>query len=271
MQVQTESSNDKFTVAVTSQTPHPASRPPLRVDSTLHLAWGLTLNLSSDSNQVEEGGEFNKVLDNLREEFKQDSEALNYLDNLASFLGAYLRSVGFERSVYANYLDTQKTKQEKIIDNLNDLADVSSFSQEGVIVRIASFLGIGSLADFAAKFFAPNAETTLNVRIGMILFFGFLGLAATSIVLKVVRGRRIQKAVEATLSKQQSFWTGHAKGSFKKSLKNLFDDVKKLAEDRYPDYVKSGKEPILTDDKELDRLMEDILPQTNLYYWKEKK
>ncbi len=243
----------------------PLSRPPLRVDSTLHLAWGLTLNLSSDENQREEAKEFNKIIDNLREEFKQDEEALNYLDNLASFLSTYLRSVGFERSVYANYLDTQKSKQEKIIENLNDLADVSSFSQEGAIVRIASFLGIGSLAEFVTKYFAPNAEPTLNVQIGIILFFGFLGLAVTSIVLKVLRGRGIQSVIEATLEKQQRFWTGHARESFKKSLTHLFDDVKKLVEDRYPHYATSGKERILTDGKEIDSLIDDILPQKNLY------
>ena len=75
----------------------------------------------------------------------------------------------------------------------------------------------------------------------------------------------MQKAIGDTLRRQQSFWISHARPNYKHSLEHLFEDLKRLVEKEYSAYANSGEEDILTDERILDPLIEDILPPINLY------
>lgn len=137
------------------------NKPPLRIDATLHLAWGLTMNLSGIENQVTLG-------QTLRDYYLKDfvgtysGEEINdpktkrYLDNLGALLSTYLRSVGYEKDVYDNYLDIQKKKRDQKIANINNLADFTSLSSESAVAKIASFVGIGSVAELLKS--VPSAQ-----------------------------------------------------------------------------------------------------------------
>ncbi len=95
------------------------SSPPLRVDSTLQLAWGLTLNLSHEANQVKIGQAFLEYLRGLKEQHRKDPTASSYLDNLECMLGAYLRSMGFERDVFVKGLNIIDGKRDERIKSIN--------------------------------------------------------------------------------------------------------------------------------------------------------
>jgi hypothetical protein len=234
--------------------------PPLRVDATLHLAWGLTLNFSHDKKQVEMGKIFNNVLEKLEKGAEPDPNDRLYVRNLISFLSTFLRSIGFERSVYFDYLNTQVKKRDEVIKNLNELADVTSFSKEGSIVRIASFFGIGSLAAFARTYFS-NISLTLSTKLGLVLFFGFIGLVSVTVLLKVLRGRLVEKAIVDTLKKQEDFWIYRARPNYKESIMHLFQDLSRLVEAQYREYFESGAENVLKREHTIDGIIEDILPE----------
>lgn len=132
--------------------------PPIGIRAITHLAWGLTMNLSEEDKQ-------NKLGEDVREfwkkfipsygqteevELKQsesnnniDPIAERYLQNIFASLSAYLRSIGYERNVYVAYLDAQKNIRDQSIAYWNDLADLVSFSKDGLLIRLASFFGIG--------------------------------------------------------------------------------------------------------------------------------
>lgn len=127
-----------------------AEKPPLRIDSTLHLAWGLTLSLSHDNNQVSLGTLLNdhyvkNFADTFSNENFKDQRAKRYIENLGSLLGTYLRSMGYEKDIYDSYLDVQQTKRNQKINTINELSDMTSLSKEGLVAKVVSFFGIGSL------------------------------------------------------------------------------------------------------------------------------
>lgn len=137
-------------------------KPPLRIDATLHLAWGLTLNLSGVQNQVTLGQTIRDyylkdLVGTYTGEEISDPKTKRYLDNLGTLLSTYLRSIGYEKDVYDNYLDVQKEKRDQKINNINNLADFTSLSPGSAAAKIGAFFGIGSLAEFIPKWFqTPN-------------------------------------------------------------------------------------------------------------------
>lgn len=140
----------------------PWLQPPLTVESTLHLAWGFSLGLSHEENQVKLGAYFQECFRKVRDTNASDPVALKYLDNLEAMLSRFVRTLGFERDVYATFLDTQKETKQAIIENTKNIADLQSLASEGTIVRIASFLGFGSIAGLLANT-NPFSQIQVNV------------------------------------------------------------------------------------------------------------
>ncbi len=140
----------------------PWKGPPLSIESTLHLAWGLTLTLSHEDTQQKLGSHFLELLGKIHEEYKSDIVAQKYLNNLDSILSRFLRNLGYEKDVYSSYLDTHKNKKEQIIQNTKDISDFTSLSSEGMVIRIASFFGIGSLTELAVTFGRPAQDNVAD-------------------------------------------------------------------------------------------------------------
>jgi hypothetical protein len=236
--------------------------PPIRVDNTLHLAWGLSLNLSSDENQRAIGSTIKDYWKDLRDKVGNDEKTKNYVDNLFFLIAAYLRTVGFERDVYARQLDVLEKNRNNTLESLNDLADMTSFSTESLIVRISSFLGIGSLADILV--------TPKTIDPNIILFFGMIGLFGSILLLKWWRHFRIREDNNNSAKQQKKYWERVARPSFMYSLSHLFEDVKELVKVYYPNY---RSEPILTNMGEPATTIDRLLPHEPyepLYYKEEE-
>lgn len=256
--------------------------PPLRIDSTLHLAWGLTLYLSGDEKQNKLAAELKA---NLLASFlsdktnKFDDTDWRYAQNLIAVISAYLRRMGFEKEVYDRYLNAEKDRLTGITEYWKNVGDMTSFSTESTIIRVASFLGIGSSGNFFVKWLesmrrgseqvssisAGNGNETIvngsktivngsdaivngtqnalplfsQADIGVILIFGSVGLMATIAFLKWFGFRRVETARKDTLKRQNQYWKDKARKEYRGCLVHLFKDIKKLVSSYYPRYTES--------------------------------
>jgi len=241
----------------------PRSDPPLRIDSTIQLAWGLTLNFSHETTEDNVGKAFLEWLKTLRDAYSNDHDTQVYIDNLSAALSSYLRTSGFERNVYVSYLDTYKNLREVKIKNINDVADLASVSSGSFLAKLGTFLGFGSLAQIIGAITNVASPTQgLPFSLNAVLFGGLLGLGATVLVVKAVRGRLIQRIENESFKEQLLLWKNKAKPRFIEDLFNLHERLRPLVAKFYPNYT----EDTLTMSKgELEAYLDVILPDTDLY------
>jgi len=237
-------------------------KPPIRIDSTLQLAWGLTLNFSHEPTQQKVGASYLQDFQNLKQQFKDDKKSLDYLDNLSSVLTAYLRTSGFERDIYVSYLNMYRDIRDARVKNINDLADLASFSSGSFLIRLAAFLGFGSLADVIGtitNYSRPSAGLPFNLNV--VLLGGLLGIGLIVVVAKLTRGFWIARAENECYTRLLEFWSAEARPGFRRELENLAERLKVLVNEYYPSYT----EKVLTDKTELGSLLDAILPYADLY------
>jgi hypothetical protein len=149
--------------------PQEQKEPPIKVDSTLSVAWGLTLILSREHSQNKVGEDFFNILRDIRRKYKEDEVHAKYLDELLMLINGYLRTIAIKREVYFINLKSWESKRDQTIRYWNDLSSLTrtSFSAEGLIVKIASFLGAGSVANLIsnASGMFINAKEDFNISL----------------------------------------------------------------------------------------------------------
>lgn len=271
--------------------------PPLRVDATLHLAWALTLFISSDENQRNLA---DKLKDNMLASFKTDGLddiGKKYVNNLTSVVSAYLRRIGFEKDAYDAYLDSEKNKLARITDYWKNLGDMTNFSSESTIIKVTSFMGVGTTAsffkDWLESFKAAKSEALQNLgnvtqhnvtsvgsdmnnlqvfspeSIGYVLIFGAIGLFGTIVFLKWFGNTRVEKAISETSSRQQEYWERVMRPQYQKALRHLYGDIKDLVNSYYPGYddepVMKSSVPLTSLNESLDKVINEILPTQVVY------
>jgi hypothetical protein len=135
-------------------------------------------------------------------------EDSKYFDNIFCLLFGFVESIAFERYFYYEYIETQEKIRKQTIDYWNDLADMTSFSKDGIILRIASFLGIGGagvsyLGITNLLYINLNSP---NYYAGIFLLFGFSGLVVIVLLVKRLRTSRINSTISSTLDQEQKYW-----------------------------------------------------------------
>jgi hypothetical protein len=238
--------------------------PPLRVDSTLQLAWGLTMNFSHEAKENEVGKTYLDFLKALRDNYKDDSTAKEYLDNLSTLLSSYLRTTAFERDVIIGYLDTYKNRRDATVKDINDVSNLASFSSGSFISKVGVFLGFGSLAsilDTLTKFATPTQGLPFNLSV--VLFGGVAGLVLTLFGFRLFRGRLIQKAETECYEKQMALWMFKARQVFIDELCHLRERLILLVTKYYPNYHEDILDTNVGD--ELQNFFNVILPEEELY------
>jgi hypothetical protein len=87
---------------------------------------------------------------------------------------------------------------------------MTSFSKDGIILRIASFLGIGgagiSSLGITNLFHITLNSSNYNTYIGIFLLAGFSGLVAIVLLVKRLRTSRINGIISSTLDQEQNYW-----------------------------------------------------------------
>lgn len=266
----------------------PAGRnaPPLSIDATLQLAWGLTMSFSHEPTQNEVGKVLMDWFKTLGTNCGKDRHAQVYVDNLSAIISSYLRTSAFEREVFVGYLDTYKNLRESNTKNVNDIADVASLSSGSILTKLAAFLGFGSLAEIIG-IITNLASPTLGLpfNLNFVLFGGFGGLLATVILFRLSRGKLIQRAERQSYEKQLTFWSSKAKPCFMKELFFLRSRLKSLVETFYEGYTEgvldwddkslkkyfAGTTSSLEKNDLLTKYFDDMLPDENLYEITKKK
>jgi hypothetical protein len=236
---------------------------PLRIDSTLQLAWGLTLNFSHEQNEVAVGASLLAELSNLRERYKSDQKSLAYLDNLISVLSSYLRTAGFERDVYASYLDIFKQIRDVRIKNINDASELASLSSGSFILRLGAFLGIGTLVDVVGSirgFASPTPGFPFNLS--FFLLAGVAGVLLLTFAIRLSKGKLVANAINHSFNEQLVLWKRKARPGFNRELKRLAARLEVLVKEYYPEYT----EDVMRDKEALDSLINSILPEESLYH-----
>lgn len=138
-------------------------RPPFTINSLLKLCWGLSLSLSKDSNQQKVGGKF---MDAILELWKRRSatapvasKSLNknqqikseFIENLIARLTATVRNIGFVKDSHSEFLDEQKARYDAKAEYYQELSEFTSVKKEGIIPKLVTFVGGGSMATFATN------------------------------------------------------------------------------------------------------------------------
>jgi len=197
----------------------PTAAPPIRIDSTIELAWGLTLNFSSDPNERAVGANFLKWFDGLRQLYKNDSRAQAYLDDLSAVLTGYLRTAGYERDVFVRQLNMFRRIRDESVKSISEVADPSSVSIGSFLSKLAAFLGVGTLAGLVGTITNIVAPTTgLPFNLVVVGLYGLGGIAALMLGFWVSRSWMIQRVENGTFDRQAKFYRTRMRPQFKEEL-----------------------------------------------------
>jgi hypothetical protein len=242
----------------------PRTSPPLRVDSTIQMAWGLTLNFSSDAKENTVGTGFLSMLEGLRQQYQNDPNTQAYLDNLCAEMSGYLRTSGYERDAYVKYLDKISNRRDASVSNINDISDLASTSSSGLLAKISAFLGIGSLAQLVGIITSTALPTPgLPFNLTAVLVGGLGGLALFVLIVRLTRPYLTWRADYHCFRRQQDYWEHKARPGFVRELIQLAGQLRKLVRGYYPKYT---EETLTMAEGELRSLIDSFLPSADLYF-----
>ncbi len=224
------------------------------------------------------------------------------MNEIITYLSAFLRNMGYEKDFLVQELDINEDIREEEIKSINDLADLTSISNEGLIARIVAFLfggasifplierlfglnndnassleivekssetvrkiGDTAITDSQISKIASDAPQELAVPDEILIFLvgGGIGIFVLTVVIKLVKGWWIKnKILKNTIHNQQSHWETHVREEFKSLMKNLFNDIKESTNRYYPNY----NECVLGyNDAQVDNFIYSLLPKRDLY------
>jgi hypothetical protein len=220
-------------------------KPPFRIESLLNLAWGYTLSLSSDEKQLEKGKELSVQIKDVLSKCETYPEHQYFINNLWPLLTSYLRKTGVKRTVFHHYMESVDNNNNQVIEYFKDLANLSSnsISKEGLIFRISSFLGIGSISGLLSLIH-ENAETTPIESIAPFLLGGMIGMFALIVVVRWWSHKTIIKENRKTYSKKKRFYENELRRKYHDDLWTLREQLNSLINTCYKNYK---DDPLLDD------------------------
>lgn len=200
---------------------------PLRPESIVSLAWGLSLYFSKKDQEKKYGEELKKTWDGLLGRYSGNKKALLYLDNVNAVLSgavydlARLRQDVIDRFLYLDEME------KKRIGGLDDLASLSKDLQS-ITSRILG-LSIGGGLTFiglATNVFGPRQ-----------LVFTILGAAFSyalvEVAFRLYRLNQMPKILKQTQGEKDNFLEKQFGPKSESILKKLLDGVNKVLNDIY--------------------------------------
>ncbi len=282
-----------------------STAPPLLIESTLHLAWGLTLYLSTSDKQGQLAQAINQnVMASFTTTNLGDTDK-RFVNNLVTMIASYLRRMGFEKDVYDGYLQSEKDKLQRKTEYWKNMGAMISFSGDSAIVKIASFFGVGAAGKTLMDFLntknipsdgvskssnivanyslhgvvnnTPNATNTMSNSsgftadwIGGILIGGTIGLLITIALLSWISNKMTDRAEKKVNKNQDEYWQHKMRERYKEELKILYDDIVYLIKYYYPKY---DNDPLLNPQssnhephKSFEGVVDEILPTKRQMY-----
>jgi hypothetical protein len=230
----------------------PIIHPPITIESILNLAWCFHLIISENKFQSELGIFAKNYFKGMKENYKKDDTALIFLDNILYLTLGYIQNISFGRYTYHLYRMTLRKNREESIRYWNEIANVTSLSNEGIFLRIVSFF-IGGLPALSSGQSTLTSSIPPNFEI-LILFiiFGLISLIPLTILLKYLRNWQNKKIITKLIQEEIFFWKIIGRPNYRDNMKRLFEDTKNLYKMYYPKYYEIIEE---MDDKIIDKII----------------
>jgi hypothetical protein len=233
---------------------------PFSVRSILEMCWGMTMNLSHETQQQTLGNTFTTQLNQIFTAKENSLVNADFLQNLRMAIFGSLRTLAFVRENHKAYLDYTNAQATSRHASVESIADLASFSGSGLYAKLGSFIGVGSVA---------SVVSTLKYPPYFILIFAGAGILAALIVTWAVH-RQVSKT-ESTwddkiLKLNNEYWIKFYRPDMTDQLYHLYLDIKALVSRFYPDLV--AKDDLLgkSDDEVKKFIQDNILPPENLQW-----
>ena len=209
--------------------------------------------------------------------------------------------MGYEKDFLVIELDTQKKNQDREIENMNELADMTSLSSEGLIAKVVAFFGGGATSllvlskglfqseDSASKLTngtlsavvtkinnltitnqnttelsgqVPSTSPALPNEVIYFLIAGGISFFLFILIMKLIKGWRIKRILNRTIEEQQKHWEKHVRPEFIRLMMEFFYDIKEITRENFRQY----REDILGySDRLVTEYISDLIPRENLY------
>lgn len=243
---------------------------PLTARGILEMCWGLTMNFSHEDHQVVLGKTFTDKLLPLFDDMKNNPRDKAFVQALLMNIFGTMRSLGFIRENHVSYLDYQSDRLTRKRQSLEQIGSLASFSGSGLYSKIASFIGVGSLADVIAKLNLPESFILPELYIPLFAAAGIGGaFLLTFFVSRYVRWTE-DSWVEQLTSGNNEYWKKHFKPDVTQQLLFLFCQIKSLLEEYYPDEkgkITEHDELLKMEDWKVEAIISDeILPPDGLLW-----
>jgi hypothetical protein len=229
---------------------------PFTARSLLQTCWGMTLNLSHDTQQQALGAMFSAQFDQLSQIFTpklmtniSDSNG-NFMLNLKMALSSSVRNLGFIRETHMEYIRCNADRLNSRRQAFEQIADFASFSGSGLYAKVGSFFAAGSLADLVAFF---NKLGLSAIYIPIFLMVGIAAAFIITISARVIVDWKDDTWDWKTRKDQNRYWKEHYKKDATNELYNLYLSIKELIVKFYP----TGTAATIIGNDELLKLSEE--------------
>lgn len=266
------------------------SRPPLTINSLLNLCWGLSLTLSKDENQQKIGEKF---LDAILELWKKNSpekpdssapltkgqqNRLDFIQNLLASITGVVRNIGYVKDAHDRRLNELEEKYKTKVAWYEGISEISSLKQEGLIAKIASFVGGGSIATLATNIgdlFSTSKEQFANLEklinltdnatkkaeifnqmealardegsvfsgyeISLFVASGIGLMLLVALIVRRIKDDNLEKARISKNDELQGYWENNMKPEISDYIYHFYEDVSSLLEIYYKDKLEQMK------------------------------
>jgi hypothetical protein len=230
----------------------------------LAMCWGLSMNFSHESQQAELGKTFTNKFLEMFADAEKNARDKAFVQNLSMDIFGTLRSLGFIRENHVSYLDYQSDRLTRRRQSLEQIGSLTSFSGSGLYTKIASFVGVGSLAQLAGQFNLPQFYIPLFAAAGI------GGAFLLTLLVSIYVGRTDDSWVQNLRSNSTEYWKKHFKPDVTQQLKFLLRQVKSLIQEYYPDEKETiieHDELLKMDDSQVEAIISnEILPPDGLLW-----
>lgn len=219
------------------------------------MAWGLTANLSHDERQNVVGEFFMKEMKTIFDSYNATDEAdeppkgeprklggkkereqkeekeKQFVESTIIALSKATRNLGLARDSHVVYLQSMALKYNKRKEYLDEISSFSSFSPEGLLPKIITFVGGGSIltlvtqaGDLAKLLELPSGISAIHVVIFIVL--GIMAMTAGTFGVKWWKNRDLDRDEKEIIEKSCKYWKNEVRDTFTECLFLLYKDMR---------------------------------------------
>ena len=147
-----------------------SKQPPFTISRLLELSWGLSLNFSHEESQRTLGQKFVDMFSDIWKRYRpeklepknpvisQQSQNERFIENMIMSLTKTSRNLGFVRNSHVKFIESKDKELERKKKFYDDISDLTSFSKEGFLTKVATFVGSGSFIALLKPFIPGQKE-----------------------------------------------------------------------------------------------------------------